>query len=45
MSCKNSWEVRGSGGGWPRRHVLDYRAVGSYIYNDMRTVMIEAGGY
>lgn len=29
----------------PEDMVLDYRAVGSYIYNDMRTVMIEAGGY
>ena len=29
----------------PEDMVLDYRAVRSYIYNDMSTVMIEAGGY
>lgn len=46
MSGKNSWEVRGSGGGWPRRHGVGLQGCAFvYIYNGMSTVMIEAGGY
>ena len=46
MSGKNSWEVRGSGCGWITRRGVGLQGRGFvYIYNDMSTVMIEAGGY